>query len=476
MKKKLLIYFCCFLSVSGLFANNTPQTLSFAQAAELAVSFSLDLKNARASQLVMEGAWKWGIREYFPKISFVVSENDRLQQIGADSFMKNYGLNLDQLIWDGGRISMSRKIERMELDISSSKLERSVIEIAEAAIAAYRNILSSRKILEIKKEAVFVLEEQRRILNEETFLGFALPVDLASADISLADAKLDIYSLELDLAEMEKQFAELLGLETLPLLIEKIDINRSSCLPSAVNAAALAKKQNPDLEQARFSIIKREAELKFISNSWMPTLRFTGNIGLTGQRYPLTRYNWSVGITVEFSSPFFQNRFGAQAGWEAGSSTPLFSLDRSDRNAMIQNSFTPLPNPSSGFQKDQAALALAYEKEKLDMFLDQIGRIASNAIEKCILADQKRILAHEACALGRERCRIEEIKLELGHITRLKLMEILIEQTQREIYVVQAAITLLEAERELERFLDLKFGELSKFSELNTAFTENERR
>jgi hypothetical protein len=43
-------------------------------------------------------------------------------------------------------------------------------------------------------------------------------------------------------------------------------------------------------------------------------------------------------------------------------------------------------------------------------------------------------------------------------------METLIEQTQREISAVQAAISLLEAERELERFLDLRPGELAMFA------------
>jgi hypothetical protein len=43
-------------------------------------------------------------------------------------------------------------------------------------------------------------------------------------------------------------------------------------------------------------------------------------------------------------------------------------------------------------------------------------------------------------------------------------MEVYIEQSQREIAAVQAATALLEAERELERFLDLEPGELAKFA------------
>jgi outer membrane protein TolC len=318
--------------------------------------------------------------------------------------------------------------------------------------------------LEIRNAALVVLNEQRRILNEEVLLGLALPVDLAGADINLSSAKLDIISLELDLAETERLFAEILGLDSLPVLSEKVDINLSIALPSASVAGSLARERNPDMIDARFSITKKQAEVKFASNSWIPSLRLAGNFGLTGQRYPLTRYNWSVGINIDLSGPWLQNRTGAQAGWE-----PPY-----DRTALVQNNLSLLPDPASSFGVKQARLALALEQEKYNTLFDRIGRIASNAVEKCALAEQKRILSIEAIKLGAEKCRIEEIRLGLGHITRLELMETLIGQTQREISAVQAAISLLEAERELERFLDLRPGELAKLAA--SARTSSQRR
>jgi outer membrane protein TolC len=462
--RKIPVILFAFIAVCAYANDNNQQTLTFAQAAKLAVEASADLKHSRASLALTKGAWKWGVRAYFPQINISVSENDRLQQIGADSFMKNYGVSLEQPVWDGGKVSMSRKLERMELDLSSSKLDRAADDIAESAIAAYRNLLSSREILEIRKTALVVLEEQRNILDEEVRLGLALQVDLASADINLLNAKIDIFSLQLDLAEMEKQFLELLGLESMPVLAEKVDINRSIALPASSAAAAIAREQNPDLIEARYSITKKQTELKYISISWIPSLRLTGNFALTGPRYPLTRYNWSVGVVVDFSSPWLQNRFGAQAGWE-----PPY-----DNTAMIQNSFTPLPDPASSYGRGQAKLALALEQEKYNTALERIGRTAATAVDKCAFMEQKRLLAIEAASLGSERCRIEEIRLNLGHITRLTLMETLIEQTQKEIAVVEAATALLEAERELERFLNLEPGELGKITDvINDSFTKS---
>lgn len=452
----LFFIYCAFIS-SVLTANENVsnyRSLTFAQAADLALAASSELRQARASQAIMEGAWRWGLREYFPRFNLVISENDHLQKIGVDSFIKSYGISMDQLIWDGGKISTARKLEQTELNLSLSKIERMASEISETAVSAYRNILSSRAILEIRKSAVLILEEQRRILSEETALGLALPVDLAYMDINLADSMLNINSLELDLVEMERQFTELLGLEFLPELTEKIDINHSISLPESSAAGALAKERNPDLIEARFSITKKQAELKYISNSWIPTLKLVGSFGVSGQNYPLTRYNWSVGLNIDFSSPWFQNRFGIQAGREPPYVT----------TAMVQNNFNPFPDPAAGIAKNQASLALALEQERYNTVLERLGRMTANAVEKCFIAEKKRILTMEAELLGAERCRIEEIRLNLGQITRVQLMEVFIEQTQREIASVEAAVSLLEAERELERFLDLKPGGLAIFA------------
>jgi len=460
LKLFMFIYFCFnFMINAALFAdNNSRQTLTFSQAADLAVSASADLRHARSSQRIMERTFVSGVWEYFPRFGISVSENDRLQQFGADSFMKNYGISADQLIFNGGRTVLARNIERTDLKLASSRVDRMESDAAESAISAYRSVLSSRAILEIKKSALIIFEDQIAVLKEEVQLGFALPVDLASAQLNLADAKIEIYSLQLDLLEMERQFTELLGLDSMPVLAETVNIHRASVLPGAAEAAALAKEQNPDLIEARYSINKKRAELKYLSRSWIPSFRLNGNFGLSGQQYPLTKYNWSVGVNIELSSPWIQNRFSAQTGWEPPSEG-LYNI-----SASVQNNFIPFNNPPSRFNRKQVKLSLALEREKFADTIKKIGRAASNAVEKCLLAEQKRLLSLEAAALGTERCNVEWTRLSLGQITRIDIMEVLIEQTQREIAAVEAAVFLLEAERELERFLNLKPGELAKFA------------
>ena len=430
------------------------RSLTFADAADLAVFSSADLRGEYRWQGIREKAWTLGFRSYLPRLSLNAQENDRLQEIGADSFIKSYSVSIDQLLWDGGRLPMSRKLDRMELNLSGSRLERMAAGIAESALSAYRGVLSSRTILSIRKAALEFLCGQREILAKELELGLALPVDLAEADLALLETRIEILALESDLAEMERQFAELLGLDVLPPLGEEIDIKRAAVLPSATASVSLAEEKNPELAEARFSIVKRQGELQYASRSWIPTLRLNGSFGLTGREYPLNRYTWSLGLTVEFSNPWIQNTFAFQRGWESPN----------DQTANMQNTFSPLPDPAASLGKRQAELALTLEKERYSLLFERTGRSARRALEKCRFADRKRGLAVEAIDLAARRYSMEEVRLDLGQITRLELMEARIAYTGKEIAAVESAMGLMQAERELERILDLRPGELAVFA------------
>ncbi|MDR0689727.1 MAG: TolC family protein [Spirochaetaceae bacterium] len=448
-KRVFLVFF--FKAALGLGAE---QGIGFAEAALMAVNASDELRNEYALRTLREGAWVLGRRAYLPRLSLNVSEDDRVSTVGSDSFLKNYGISLDQLLWDGGRTAISRSVERAELTLLGAQLERMAGEIAEAALGAYRNVLYVRAQLAIREAALEVLGEQRNILFRETELGLALPSDLAGADLTLSGEGIEILSLKMELEEAEQALAETLGLEQLPPLLEAVDVRRSPILPGEEAVRDRAQTRNPDLTEARYTITKKQAEARYARLSWMPTVRLTGGFTLSGQRYPLTRYNWTVGLAIEFSSPWFSGGIQGSAGMEPPH----------DRNARLQNTLSPLPDPAAAMTGRSADLALALEQKRFRLSFEKAGRLAVLAVEKCRLIDKRRILALESLELAAKQFRLAELRLNLGQITRLDLMDTRQEYTQKELSLVETAIALLEAERELERFLDLRPGELALFS------------
>ena len=86
-------------------------------------------------------------------------------------------------------------------------------------------------------------------------------------------------------------------------------------------------------------------------------------------------------------------------------------------------------------------------------------------MERCAFLDRKRVLALQALELEGERYRLSELKLELGKLTRVELMEARLDYAAKEVAAVEAAVSLLEGERELERIMGLRPGELSAAAE-----------
>ena len=183
MRAGLLILSFLALALSPVF----PQAgIGFADAGRLAVDASTELRNEYSAKALREGAWVLGARAYLPRLSISASEDDRVSEIGSDSFIKHYSVNIDQLLWDGGRLSLSRKMERAELDLSGSRLKQMACDIAEAAVSGYRDVLLTRTVLEIREKTLESLTEQLRILQREVELGLVRSTDFFRQALQIA--------------------------------------------------------------------------------------------------------------------------------------------------------------------------------------------------------------------------------------------------------------------------------------------------
>jgi outer membrane protein TolC len=458
MKTKLFIsiffIFCVFFAAAQPPGKSKrpayTRGITFADAAEMALAASTELQNAYAVHGIGGAVWELGRYAYFPRLTFTAYEDERLSMLKADSFSKSYTAGVDQLIFDGGRLLASRRIEKTRLLFEEKQIERMADSTALAAVGAYRQVLASRYMLQIRMSGLDALLKQRGILQSEVELGLALTRDLTEADINISQAKIEIIAAEIELGELEKQFAENLGLDVLPELVETINIDYKPALPSAEALRSAAESGNPDIAQARLSIKQKEQELKFARLSWLPTIHASGNFSLAGNTYPLTHYNWSAGLTLEFATPWISLGGAASTGME-GANNKTFRM---------QGTSTLMPDPVSSMTPAQARVALDMEQRNYRLAFERLGRGAESALEKCRALIQKRDLAVESKKLSEKKLDISKLKHELGQLTSIELIEDQIEHTKKELAVVQAVIDMLNGEHELEKLAGLGFGAL----------------
>jgi outer membrane protein TolC len=448
----------CVLFIWGFTAGFTAdlqkldKPLTFAEAGEMATAASIELQTELAQQTLRESAWKMGIRDFFPSITLTASEDDRVSRIGPDDFSKMYSVSVQQLLFDGGKMTSGRKIERAQILLQKDTLKNTLREVSENAIAAYRQVLQGRTELEIKRKSLVMLERQRLILNTEKELGLALESDLLEADIMLEQARIEIVNRELDQSEIEKQFAEMLGLDDLPDLAEHIEVNRVFRLPDtqAVQSEMLAR--NPDLVSYRLSIRQKEEEAKFASRLWIPTIKGNTSFSLTGNQYPLSHYKWSFGVTIDLSTPWIGSSTSGSYGEEA----------KTEKTARLSESLQLLPSPASSLSGKSAKLALKLEQNKHAVMLRHTERNAELMMEKLAFLIEKRDLSVRSKNLAFAKIQLAETRSALGHITRLDMMQMEIDYAQSEVSCVTAAVDVLTAIREIEKLLALPPGELER--------------
>jgi outer membrane protein TolC len=206
--------------------------------------------------------------------------------------------------------------------------------------------------------------------------------------------------------------------------------------------------RNADLISAQLSIRQKEEEAQFASRSWIPAIKGNGSFSLTGNRYPLSHYQWSFGITIDLSMPWIENATSGSYGEEW----------RTEKSARLSESITLLPSPAASLSGKSARLALNLEREKYAVILRQTERNAALLMERLGFLIQKRDLALRSQDAASAKLQIAETRKELGQITRLEMMQMEIDCAQNATTTINAAVDILTAIRELEKLMSLPPG------------------
>jgi outer membrane protein TolC len=438
---------------SALETETETGVLSVQEAADLAIRNSYAIRAEYSSLELREGAWRLGLRAYLPGIRISAGSDERLITNGSDTFTKSLSISLEQTVWDGGRVGASRALESADIALARSELDRSAGETGEAAVSAYRSVVAARIRLGIKKTSFESASAEREILVAELRLGMALGSDLVTVDLGIAGMGIEIAESELAVAIAESELAEALGMESLPELTERLERGRPVLGISGDRAAELAAARSPDVVLARHSLYKARAQSRIAQFAWLPSIAFNANGYASGDSFPLTKASWTVGLTVDFSSPLLSGGLGATAG----KALPF------DSTATTSLRMEPFPNPAGAMAARNAALALDLEEERYLATVSGARRSARIAVAEYEKATRKRDICVKALALSETRLALASLRSGLGQSLRTETLEAEMDRATKEVDLVDAALAMVSAEREIEKQLDIPPGALEEF-------------
>lgn len=424
----------------------------------LAVLNSTAVEAERRRLELAESSWRFGARAYLPSVELGASSDERIAEYGPDTFTKGLSLSITQPLWDGGRLAAARAAEKAELALARDDLGRMRRETAEAAIQAYRAAASARGRVLIRRESYSAAAAEREILAAELRLGLASSLELAELDLRLAEVELEILSAELALSEAEAVLAEAAGVAAAPESYELPDPDRPCVALDADDdeaLAAAARTRSPELRALRYELARKAAEAKAAAFAWLPTASLKAGLQLSGRDYPLTRSTWSLGLSLDFSGPYF----GASIGVSGGTERPGGSTARTGA------SIRPLPDPAAPHASKRAALALAQAEAALAAASTRVERAAVSAATAYRNALRGVDAAKRSIELAEARRGLVAMRLGLGQARRSELVKAGLERSGEELALLDATAAVLSAERALERLLDLEAGGLASFVE-----------
>ncbi len=424
--------------------------LTAAQAGLLAIAHDPQLNAEEARLVLREDAWHLGLRAWMPRLTVACGDDERVSLYGPDSRTMTLSARIDQPLWDGGRLAMSRSLERADLAVAAADHERSRRQVGEAAITAYRSVLASRARLAIRRASIDVAVKERAIIATQMARGLATANDLSDADVQLAGMEVDLAQAATATRLAEEELIEALGLESMPELGDELSLVSGYPAIDAERAADIAAERSPEVVAARHEVEKKKAQQKSVATSWLPTIGIVASAQASGTSLPLTRASWSVGLSVDFAGPLASG----------GSAATIGSEPPCDRSAQTQYRLAVLPDPADMLNAPAAAIDFALAEQLLAGLMAKARRAARTAVVTLELAERTRNAAARALELADARAALEVFRASIGQAVHLEVVQAELARSEKAIDLVDAAAAMVAAARELEKLLDLAPGDL----------------
>jgi outer membrane protein, multidrug efflux system len=319
---------------------------------DIALAENKDVKIAAARIEEFMGRYAFARSPLFPQIGAQASAGRQLNsEIGFfpippnvqnpnnlynASFFASWEIDL----W--GKLRREAQAARAEL-LSTQEAKRSIILSLVASVsAAYVNMRSLDRQLEIAQSTVARRKDYYRIFALRFQRGFASELELYQAKSEYDQALATVPVIEKSIAQQEHAISLLLGRNPGPVKRgAEIELLGQLTVPAGLPSSLLTRR--PDIRQAELSLIAANARIGAARALFFPSISLTGLLGWTSTDLsslftgPARTWNWTVPIT----QPIFN--WGALSG-QLKASEAVREESLLQYQAVIQKAFSDVEN------------------------------------------------------------------------------------------------------------------------------------
>ena len=383
------------------------------------------------------------LRSFLPDITFGYTQEDSVAYYAPDSHLRRISLGVDQLLYAGGRRIHQRRMLADQLDIQKSNIEKMERELRLAVVNRYIEILKLKLQIAIFEENLAAGEKQITIAEEELRLGEITRLDYVEIVLAVQDLEIELALLRQEEKRLVFEVKELLGIEANRVVELAGTINSSfEGLLKAEDVQYYidaARKNSFELQRRDSELAALQAALRQAQNSWLPRVSTQAEISVSGEGFPLVSPGFSLGLSLDFSTPFIPFRTGISAGSDAIGERSLGMTSSADVGENLEGVQSVR---IAGIDLQKAQAEMQSSKLRLEFSVRQQLETRFHLLENLRLEIEK-------LQLQIQRHAIQALMLEIGEITRLEYLHSGIELTRLRIEQLSRIVSLFQLETSL---------------------------
>jgi len=317
-------------------AAGVPQVITLQQATLIAYARSPLLAAARASVEIASAPVGLAQSALFPAVTGDVSSTRSHRQPGGsnnnsttgtgtgttttlnpNTTTNNLSVQVQQLIFDGGRVAAQIRSARASQSASIATYQRELQTVAFNVATAYYNTLAAQRQTQVALTTVVLDQVQENLVSAQIRAGTTARTELATAQLPTAQARVAVVRAQaveqIDLAT----FANTLGLDADISVQPKDDVpalnatngtlavNPAFPTPSYEQAVTRAIALRPDLTAQQQNIVSLRENLRAAKLGNFPNLNGTGSYGTASTDPAGGTFRNSSSIGVALTIPIY---------------------------------------------------------------------------------------------------------------------------------------------------------------------------
>jgi outer membrane protein len=244
-----------------------------------------------------------------PVINWTLSVTGSMNQTRTGRFVRNTdasnlftGLQIDQLLWDGGAARLNTQAAKEIVLATRQQLINIEQSILLRGVAAYLSVLLQEENVSLRENNLRVLQEEQRAAQDRFEVGEVTRTDVALADARVANARSGLALARGNLADAKAEYVTAVGREPGALAGQPALPKQPASVEAAQN---LGLRNHPLILAAQHQVAATELAVLRAGTAYGPSVSLRGTIGVT-EDLGSTNYSQDTTLSLTMRQSIYQ--------------------------------------------------------------------------------------------------------------------------------------------------------------------------